>query len=208
MASKRPPRRCTECGEAQRLTHATTDYPESGLDNVKLVDVPVWECRNGHREVEIPKAEQVHGLLVNDLTQEAGRADGLRDQVPAEGARDKRQDICQTARHDAGAPVPAGDRPASRIPDDQPPGPTRRGLGADPAATDRVSLRAATVRQRPGSRVWRRHPQGAQPRQQAGRRPAVDVSVSVACLAAGLSCRDHSSSLLGTTCSVAQSLPS
>ena len=67
MASERPLRRCTECGEAQRLTRATTDYPESGLDNVKLVDVPVWECRNGHHEVEIPKAEQLHGLLVNAL---------------------------------------------------------------------------------------------------------------------------------------------
>ena len=42
MASERPPRRCTECGEVQRLTRATTDYPESGLDNVELVDVPVW----------------------------------------------------------------------------------------------------------------------------------------------------------------------
>ena len=67
MASERPPRRCTECGEAQRLTRATTDYPESGLDNVKLVDVPVWECGNGHQEVEIRKAEQLHGLLVNAL---------------------------------------------------------------------------------------------------------------------------------------------
>ena len=67
MASERPPRRCTECREAQRLTRATTDYPESGLDNVKLVDVPVWECGNGHQEVEIPKAEQLHGLLVNTL---------------------------------------------------------------------------------------------------------------------------------------------
>ena len=67
MASERPPRRCTECGEAQRLTRATTDYPESGLDNVKLVDVPVWECGNEHQEVEIPKAEQLHGLLVNAL---------------------------------------------------------------------------------------------------------------------------------------------
>ena len=67
MASERPPRRCTECGEAQRLTRATADYPESGLDNVQLFDVPVWECGNGHQEVEIPKAEQLHGLLVNAL---------------------------------------------------------------------------------------------------------------------------------------------
>ena len=67
MASERLLRRCTECGEVQRLTRATTDYPESGLDNVELVDVPVWVCRNGHQEVEIPEAEQLHGLLVNEL---------------------------------------------------------------------------------------------------------------------------------------------
>ena len=67
MASELPSRQCTECGASQRLTRATTDYPESGLDNVKLVDVPVWECGNGHQEVEIPKAEQLHGLLVNAL---------------------------------------------------------------------------------------------------------------------------------------------
>jgi len=67
MASERPPRRCTECGEVQRPTRATTDYPESGLANVELVDVPIWVCCNGHQEVEIPKAEQLHGLLVNEL---------------------------------------------------------------------------------------------------------------------------------------------
>ena len=34
---------------------------------MKLVDVPVWECGNGHREIEIPRAEQLHELLVNEL---------------------------------------------------------------------------------------------------------------------------------------------
>ena len=55
MASERPPRRCTECGEVQRLTRATTDYPESGLDNIELVAGPgdvrctgaAW-CRGTH----------------------------------------------------------------------------------------------------------------------------------------------------------------
>ena len=67
MPSGRPPRRCTECGVPQRLVHTTTDYRESGLDNVKLVDAPVWECGNGHQEVEIPNAEQLHRLLTNLL---------------------------------------------------------------------------------------------------------------------------------------------
>ena len=67
MRSGRPPRRCTECGGPQRLIHATTGYPESGLDNVQLVDAPVWECESGHQEVEIPNAEQLHRLLTNLL---------------------------------------------------------------------------------------------------------------------------------------------
>ena len=67
MRSGRPPRRCTECGAPQRLIHTTTDYRESGLDNVQLVDAPVWECGSGHQEVEIPNAEQLHRLLTNLL---------------------------------------------------------------------------------------------------------------------------------------------
>lgn len=67
MRSGRPQRRCTECGAPQRLTCTTTDYRESGLDNVQLVDAPVWECGNGHQEVEIPNAEQLHQLLTNLL---------------------------------------------------------------------------------------------------------------------------------------------
>ena len=34
---------------------------------MQLVDAPVWECGNGHQEVEIPSAEQLHRLLVNLL---------------------------------------------------------------------------------------------------------------------------------------------
>ena len=67
MSNRLPPRRCTECGATQRLIHTTTDYRESGLDNVQLVDAPVWECGNGHQEIEIPNAEQLHRLLTNLL---------------------------------------------------------------------------------------------------------------------------------------------
>ena len=103
MASERPPRRCTECGEAQRLTRATTDYPESGLDNVKLVDVPVWECGNGHQEVEIPKAEQLHGLLVNALISKPAALAGseirfLRKELGMSGRAFARQ-LGMTAEH-------------------------------------------------------------------------------------------------------------
>ena len=103
MPSERPPRRCTECGEAQRLTRATTDYPESGLDNVKLVDVPVWECGNGHQEVEIPKAEQLHGLLVNALINKLAALAGseirfLRKELGMSGRSFARQ-LGMTAEH-------------------------------------------------------------------------------------------------------------
>ena len=56
-----------ECGTPQRIVHVTTDYRESGLDNVRLVDAPVWECGSGHQEIELPNAEQLHRLLTNLL---------------------------------------------------------------------------------------------------------------------------------------------
>lgn len=65
MRSGRPPRRCTECGAPQRLIRTTTDYRESGLAHVRLVDAPVWECGHGHQEIEIPNAEQLHQLLTS-----------------------------------------------------------------------------------------------------------------------------------------------
>ena len=103
MASERPPRRCTECGEVQRLTRVTTDYRESGLDNVKLVDVPVWVCRNGHQEVQIPKAEQLHGLLVRELIRKPAALTGseirfLRKELGMSGRTFARQ-LGMTAEH-------------------------------------------------------------------------------------------------------------
>lgn len=56
-------RRCTECGERQRLERRTVPYPESGLDNVQLQNVPVWVCKNDHPEIEIPAVNQLHELL-------------------------------------------------------------------------------------------------------------------------------------------------
>lgn len=61
-------RRCTDCGEPQSLEHKTVDYPESGLDNVVLHDVPVWVCKNGHEEVEIPAMTALHKILASVVT--------------------------------------------------------------------------------------------------------------------------------------------
>lgn len=63
MTETQPTRRCTDCGEPQREERRATDYPESGLLNVQLVNVPVWVCRNGHEELEIPAVTQLHDLL-------------------------------------------------------------------------------------------------------------------------------------------------
>lgn len=41
------------------------DYPESGLSNVQLLNVPVWVCENGHEETEIPAVNQLHELLAH-----------------------------------------------------------------------------------------------------------------------------------------------
>ena len=103
MASERPPRRCTECGEVQRRTRATTDYRESGLDNVRLVDVPVWECGNGHQEVEVPNAEQLHGLLVGLLIRKSSALAGpeirfLRKELGMSGRAFAKQ-LGMTAEH-------------------------------------------------------------------------------------------------------------
>jgi transcriptional regulator with XRE-family HTH domain len=56
-------RRCVECGEPQRLIRGSSGYPESGLDNVQLLNVPLWACTNGHEELEVPAVEELHNLL-------------------------------------------------------------------------------------------------------------------------------------------------
>jgi putative zinc finger/helix-turn-helix YgiT family protein len=56
-------RRCTECGTIQHVTRQTIMYPESGLDNVELGNVPVWICENGHEEIEIPAVTSLHELI-------------------------------------------------------------------------------------------------------------------------------------------------
>jgi transcriptional regulator with XRE-family HTH domain len=41
----------------------STAYPESGLDNVVLENVPVWRCAKGHEDVQIPAVGQLNALL-------------------------------------------------------------------------------------------------------------------------------------------------
>lgn len=63
-------RRCVECGAPQTLSREAVAYPESGLDHVQLLNVPVWVCENGHREVEIPAIEDLHSLLAHMIVRQ------------------------------------------------------------------------------------------------------------------------------------------
>ena len=59
------PRRCVGCGALQHVERKTVMYPESGLPNVQLVNVPVWICSNGHEEVEVSAVTELHELLAH-----------------------------------------------------------------------------------------------------------------------------------------------
>jgi DNA-binding transcriptional regulator YiaG len=58
-------RLCTECGAVQHAEHKTVMYPESGLDNVQLLNVPVWVCEHHHEEKTIPAVTQLHDVLAH-----------------------------------------------------------------------------------------------------------------------------------------------
>jgi putative zinc finger/helix-turn-helix YgiT family protein len=98
--TNRPPahlhrRRCFECGELLRAEYKTVPYPESGLDNVSLANVPVWACVNGHEELEIPAVDELHDLLADII---------IRKPTPLVGAevRFLRKRLELTAREFAG----------------------------------------------------------------------------------------------------------
>ncbi len=69
-------RKCTECGTPQHVERRTTDYPESGLSNVQLINVPVWVCENGHEEFEIPAVSELHDLLAWMIVRKPARLVG------------------------------------------------------------------------------------------------------------------------------------
>src|SRR5687767_1183748 len=76
MTRELPVRRCTECGEPQREVRRIVDYLESGLDNVQLVNVPVWVCANSHEELEIPAITQLHELLAQMIIRKPANLTG------------------------------------------------------------------------------------------------------------------------------------
>ena len=46
--------KCMDCGKEMTERVGTHHYLESGLDNVYVEGVTIWECPDGHQEVELP----------------------------------------------------------------------------------------------------------------------------------------------------------
>lgn len=56
--------KCFECGQVMEKKEGTYPYHESGLKNVLLVNIPMYQCPSCHSsEVEIPCMEELHLLL-------------------------------------------------------------------------------------------------------------------------------------------------
>ena len=56
--------KCIQCAHEMVKTEGIYPYKESGLDNVVLVDVPIFKCPSCHeKEVEIPCLEELHQLI-------------------------------------------------------------------------------------------------------------------------------------------------
>lgn len=51
-------------------------YPQSGLNNVQLENVPVWVCVNRHEEVHIPAMTQLHDLLAQMIVRKPSTLTG------------------------------------------------------------------------------------------------------------------------------------
>lgn len=69
-------RRCVECGAPQTQRRVNLPYQESGLENVLLLNVPVWVCTNGHEEAEIPAVRELHNLLAHMIVRQLAPLSG------------------------------------------------------------------------------------------------------------------------------------
>jgi DNA-binding transcriptional regulator YiaG len=59
-----------------RETQKAYRYRESGLDNVVLSGIRVWECPEGHQHPEIPNLKGLHRLIASVLTGSKARLRG------------------------------------------------------------------------------------------------------------------------------------
>ncbi len=59
--------KCRQCGEHMKADDRPYHYTESGLDNVYLVGIQRFICKNGHETVRIPKMAELHALITEHL---------------------------------------------------------------------------------------------------------------------------------------------
>lgn len=66
--------KCLECGAKMGAVKLETiAYSSAGLPGITLKGVPVSVCENGHREVTIPKIDELHKRIAKELTAKPGR---------------------------------------------------------------------------------------------------------------------------------------
>ena len=73
----RPVEKCEQCGKKMhRMIKDRYQYLESGLSNVVLDHIPVYECDCGEQVVGLPNVERLHTLIFERLLTKAGRLRG------------------------------------------------------------------------------------------------------------------------------------
>lgn len=56
--------KCSECGGKLKKTVGDHKYVESGLDNIVLVNIPIYHCQScKEKEVGIPKIKELHLMI-------------------------------------------------------------------------------------------------------------------------------------------------
>ena len=59
--------KCPECGNIMKKAQRDYRYKESGLHNLVLRGIPVYECKCGNVVAEIPAIELLHRMLADRL---------------------------------------------------------------------------------------------------------------------------------------------
>ncbi len=77
LARLREVEKCEQCGKKMRRTIKDRyQYLESGLANVVLDHIPMYECNCGEQVVGLPNVERLHALIFEKLLTKTGRLRG------------------------------------------------------------------------------------------------------------------------------------
>jgi len=68
--------KCPECGETKTTTIGDYHYKESGLRNLWLEGVEIFECSCGQKFAIIPCVPELHGLIAQDLLRQKDQLSG------------------------------------------------------------------------------------------------------------------------------------